>query len=222
MAAPKAFMSWSSGKDSAFALHAARQEGLADIVGVLTTVNEVYDRVAMHGVRHALLDRQIEALGLPAIIVPLPSPCPNEVYEARMEEACADIKVRGIDHMVFGDLFLEDIRAYRVEKLAAAKMTPLFPLWLGDTATLAREMIASGLVAHIVCLDPRKLDRSFAGRRFDESFLRDLPPGIDPCGENGEFHTVVTAGPMFKAPIAVEIGETVERDGFVFTDVIPL
>ena len=170
MAAPKAFMSWSSGKDSAFALHAARQEGLADIVGVLTTVNEVYDRVAMHGVRHALLDRQIEALGLPAIIVPLPSPCPNEVYEARMETACADIKVRGIDHMVFGDLFLEDIRAYRVEKLAAAKMTPLFPLWLRDTATLAREMIASGLVAHIVCLDPRKLDRSFAGRRFDEVF----------------------------------------------------
>jgi uncharacterized protein (TIGR00290 family) len=222
MAAPKAFMSWSSGKDSAFAVHVARTEGLAEIVGMLTTVNEVYDRVAMHGVRHALLDRQIEALGLPAIIVLLPSPCPNAVYEARMEEACADIKSRGVDHMVFGDLFLEDIRAYRVEKLASAKMTPLFPLWLRDTAKLAREMIASGLVAHIVCLDPRKLDRSFAGRRFDESFLRDLPPDIDPCGENGEFHTVVTAGPMFKAPIAVEIGETVERDGFVFTDVIPV
>ena len=220
--APKAFMSWSSGKDSAFALHAARREELADIVGVLTTVNEVYDRVAMHGVRSALLDRQIEALGLPAIKVPLPSPCPNAVYEARMEEACADIKAGGIDHMVFGDLFLEDIRAYRVEKLAAAKMTPLFPLWLRDTAKLARDMMASGLTAHIVCLDPRKLDKSFAGRRFDESFLRDLPPGIDPCGENGEFHTVVTAGPMFKAPIAVEIGETVERDGFVFTDVIPV
>jgi uncharacterized protein (TIGR00290 family) len=222
MTAPKAFMSWSSGKDSAFALHAARRDGIADIVGVLTTVNEVYDRVAMHGVRHALLDRQIEALGLPAIIVPLPSPCPNAIYEARMEEACADIKSRGVDHVVFGDLFLEDIRAYRVEKLAAAKMTPLFPLWLRDTATLARDMIASGLVAHVVCLDPRKLDKSFAGRRFDESFLRDLPPEIDPCGENGEFHTVVTAGPMFKAPIAVEIGETVERDGFVFTDVIPI
>jgi uncharacterized protein (TIGR00290 family) len=222
MTTPKAFMSWSSGKDSAFALHAARQDGIADIVGMLTTVNEVYDRVAMHGVRHALLDRQIEALGLPAIIVPLPSPCPNAIYEARMEEACADIKSRGVDHVVFGDLFLEDIRAYRVEKLAAAKMTPLFPLWLRDTATLARDMIASGLVAHVVCLDPRKLDKSFAGRRFDESFLRDLPPEIDPCGENGEFHTVVTAGPMFKAPIAVEIGETVERDGFVFTDVIPI
>jgi uncharacterized protein (TIGR00290 family) len=222
MAPPKAFLSWSSGKDSAFALHAARQDGLADIVGVLTTVNEVYDRVAMHGVRHALLDRQIEALGLPAIKVPLPSPCPNEVYEARMEEACADIRSRGVDHMVFGDLFLEDIRTYRVEKLAAAKITPLFPLWLRDTATLARDMIASGMVAHIVCLDPRKLDKGFGGRRFDESFLRDLPPDIDPCGENGEFHTVVTAGPMFKAPIAVEIGETVERDGFVFTDVIPV
>lgn len=221
MAAPKAFMSWSSGKDSAFALHAARSEGLADIVGALTTVNEVYDRVAMHGVRHTLLDRQIAALGLPAIIVPLPSPCPNDVYEARMEEACADIKSRGVDHMVFGDLFLEDIRAYRVEKLAAANMTPLFPLWLRDTAKLARDMIASGLVAHVVCLDPRKLNRSFAGRRFDESFLRDLPKDVDPCGENGEFHTVVTAGPMFKAPIKVEIGETVERDGFVFTDVIP-
>ena len=222
MAAPKAFMSWSSGKDSAFALHVARTQDLAEIVGVLTTVNEVYDRVAMHGVRSALLDRQIEALGLPAMKVPLPSPCPNAVYEARVEDACATIKAQGVDHMVFGDLFLEDIRAYREEKLKAAKMTPLFPLWLRDTKALARDMIASGLVAHIVCLDPRKLDRSFAGRRFDESFLRDLPPEIDPCGENGEFHTVVVAGPMFKAPIDVEIGETVERDGFVFTDVIPL
>jgi uncharacterized protein (TIGR00290 family) len=222
MAAPKAFMSWSSGKDSAFALHVARVEGIADIVGVLTTVNEVYDRVAMHGVRSALLDRQIAALGLPAMKVPLPSPCPNAVYEARMEEACATIKAQGVNHMVFGDLFLEDIRAYRVEKLATAKMTPLFPLWLRDTTRLARDMMASGLVAHIVCLDPRKLDKRFAGRRFDEDLLRELPTDIDPCGENGEFHTVVTAGAMFKAPIAVEIGETVERDGFVFTDVIPV
>jgi uncharacterized protein (TIGR00290 family) len=221
MAAPKAFLSWSSGKDSAFALHVARTEGVAEIAGVLTTINEVYDRVAMHGVRSALLDRQIEALDLPAIKVPLPSPCPNAVYEARMEKACAEIKAQGVDHVAFGDLFLEDIRAYRVEKLKLAKMTPLFPLWLRETKTLAREMIASGMVAHIVCLDPRKLDKSFAGRQFDEALLRELPPEIDPCGENGEFHTVVTAGPMFKAPIAVEIGETVERDGFVFTDVIP-
>ncbi|HKD21188.1 MAG TPA: hypothetical protein VKB71_04210 [Rhizomicrobium sp.] len=222
MAAPKAFMSWSSGKDSAFALHIARERGAAEIAGVLTTINEVYDRVAMHGVRSALLDRQIEALGLPAIKVPLPSPCPNAVYEARMEKACAEIKAHGIDRIVFGDLFLADIRAYREEKLAAAKMTPLFPLWKRDTAQLARDMIASGLVAHVVCLDPKKLDRSFAGRRFDDAFLRDLPDSVDPCGENGEFHTVVTAGPMFSAPIAVEIGETVEREGFIFTDVVLL
>ena len=219
---PKAFMSWSSGKDSAFALHIARKEGVAEIAGVLTTISEVYDRVAMHGVRNALLDRQIAALRLPAIKVPLPSPCPNAVYEARMEEACARIKAQGIDHIAFGDLFLEDIRAYRVEKLTLAQMTPLFPLWKRDTARLARDMIASGLVAHVACLDPRKLDRSFAGRTFDQTFLRDLPEGVDPCGENGEFHTVVSAGPMFSAPVAVEIGETVERDGFVFTDVIPV
>jgi uncharacterized protein (TIGR00290 family) len=218
---PKAFVSWSSGKDSAFALHIARREGLAEIVGVLTTINEVYDRVAMHGVRHALLDKQIAALGLPAIIVPLPSPCPNEVYEARMEEACAAMKAQGVDHIVFGDLFLEDIRAYREEKLAAAKMTPIFPLWQRDTTLLAHDMIRSGLRAHIACLDPRKLDRRFAGRAFDEALLRELPDGIDPCGENGEFHTAVVDLPTFKAPIAVEIGETVERDGFVFTDIIP-
>ena len=222
MAAPKAFMSWSSGKDSAFALHIARERSAAEIAGVLTTINEVYDRVAMHGVRSALLDRQIEALGLPAIKVPLPSPCPNAVYEARMEKACAEIKAQGIDRIAFGDLFLADIRAYREEKLAAAKMTPLFPLWKRDTAQLARDMIASGLVAHVVCLDPKKLDRSFAGRTFDDAFLRDLPDSVDPCGENGEFHTVVTAGPMFSAPIAVEIGETVEREGFIFTDVVLL
>ncbi len=219
---PRAYISWSSGKDSAFALHVARLEGVADIVGVLTTVNEVYDRVAMHGVRNALLDRQIAALGLPAIKVNIPSPCPNEIYEARMEEACAAIKAKGIEHIIFGDLYLEDIRAYREEKLGAIGMTPLFPLWQRDTARLARDMIASGLVAHIACLDPGRIDRRFAGRRFDASLLDELPVDIDPCGENGEFHTAVTAGPMFRAPIAVSIGETVERDGFVFTDVIPV
>ena len=217
----KAFVSWSSGKDSAFALHEARGAGM-EIAGVLTTINETYDRVAMHGVRNALLDRQIAALGVPAIKVPIPSPCTNEIYEARMENACAAIKTAGIHRIVFGDLFLEDIRAYRVEKLTAAGMEPIFPLWRRDTAQLAREMIASGLVAHVACLDPQKIARSFAGRTFDEAFLRDLPAGIDPCGENGEFHTVVTAGPMFAAPIPVMCGETVERDGFVFTDVIPV
>jgi len=219
--AMKGFVSWSSGKDSAFAFHEARKSGI-EIAGVLTTLNEVYDRVAMHGVRAELLDRQIAALGVPAIKVAIPSPCPNEIYEAKMEAVCADIRAGGIRHIVFGDLFLEDIRAYRIEKLTAAGMEPIFPLWQRPTAQLARDMIASGLVAHVTCLDPRKLPRSFAGRAFDESFLRDLPPGIDPCGENGEFHTVVTAGPMFTAPIPVRIGETVERDGFVFTDVVPV
>jgi uncharacterized protein (TIGR00290 family) len=218
---PKAFVSWSSGKDSAFALHEARHVGLAEIAGVLSTITEVHDRVAMHGVRNALLDRQIAALGLPAIKVPIPSPCPNETYEARMAEACERIKARDIRHIVFGDLFLEDIRAYRVEQLSAVGMEPIFPLWKRDTTLLAREMIASGLCARIACLDPRKLDRSFGGRRFDADLLRDLPHSVDPCGENGEFHTAVTAGPMFVHEISIRIGETVERDGFVFTDLIP-
>jgi uncharacterized protein (TIGR00290 family) len=221
MAPPRAYVSWSSGKDSAFALYEAGRSGLARISGVLTTINEVYDRVAMHGVRSALLDRQIAALGLPCIKVALPSPCPNEVYEARMARACAQLKEDDIGHIVFGDLFLADIRAYREEKLAAAGMQGLFPLWQRDTALLARTMIASGLVAYIVCLDPRRLDRRFAGRRFDHRLLEEFPQSVDPCGENGEFHTVVTAGPMFSAPIEVTIGETVEREGFVFTDVIP-
>jgi uncharacterized protein (TIGR00290 family) len=219
---PKAVVSWSSGKDSAFALHEVRRLGVAEIAGVLTTVNEVHDRVAMHGVRNALLDRQISELGLEAIKVRIPSPCPNEVYEARLAEACGRLVARDIRHMVFGDLFLEDIRAWRMAALAVVGIEPIFPLWKRETGALAREMIASGLRANITCLDPGKLDRSFAGRPFDAMLLRDLPDGVDPCGENGEFHTVVTAGPMFAHPIPVGIGETVERDGFVFTDVIPL
>lgn len=215
-------MSWSSGKDSAFALFEAQRRGLADIRGVLTTVNEAYDRVAMHGVRAALLDRQVAALKLPCIKVNLPSPCPNEVYEARMATTCADLKAQGVEHVIFGDLFLPDIRAYRDAKLSFVGMSAIYPLWQRETRALAHDMIDSGLVAHLVCVDPRKLDRSFAGRRFDRSLLRDLPADVDPCGENGEFHTVVTAGPMFATRIAVEIGEIVERDGFVFADVIPV
>jgi uncharacterized protein (TIGR00290 family) len=217
----KAYVSWSSGKDSAFALHEARRLGLAEVVGVLTTMNEVHQRVAMHAVRDALLDRQIAALGLPCIKVPLPSPCPNEVYEERLAAAIERIEAEGVRHLVFGDLFLEDVRAYREAQLARAGMEGIFPLWRRDTAVLAREMIASGLVAHLTCVDPRRLDRRFAGRRFDEALLAELPAEVDPCGENGEFHTVVTAGPMFSAPIAVERGEVVERDGFVFADVMP-
>jgi uncharacterized protein (TIGR00290 family) len=215
----KVFVSWSSGKDSAFALYEGRRMGL-EVVGILTTVNEVYDRVAMHGVRNSVLDSQTRALGLPAIKVSIPVACPNEVYETRMADACAQIRATGVRHMVFGDLFLEDIRAYRIEKLSAAGIEPMFPLWKRDTTVLAREMIAAGMVAHITCLDPRKMPRRFAGRLFDEALLRDLPAGVDPCGENGEFHTVVTAGPMFARPIPITIGETVERDGFLFTDVL--
>jgi uncharacterized protein (TIGR00290 family) len=216
---PRAFLSWSSGKDAAFALVEARRLGLAEITGVLTTLNEKYNRVAMHGVRRELLDRQIETLGLPAIKVPIPSLCTNEVYEARMEDAWATIKAQGITHIVFGDLFLEDLRAYREERLAAFGMKGIFPLWQRDTAALAAEMIDSGVTAHLVCLDPRKLDPRFAGRRFDRALLREIPADVDPCGENGEFHTVVTAGPMFAEPISVEVGEIVEREGFIFADV---
>ncbi len=218
---PKAFLSWSSGKDSAFALCEARRLGLAEVVGIVTTVNEVYDRVAMHGVRSELLDRQIAALHLPAIKVLIPSPCTNEIYEARMAEACAAIKASGVQHIIFGDLFLEDIRAYRERTLAALGMTPIFPLWGRNTQRLATEMIQAGLVAHLVCLDPNRIPANFAGRRFDAALLQGIPAHVDPCGENGEFHTVVTEGPMFTAPIGVSIGQTVARDGFVFTDVIP-
>jgi uncharacterized protein (TIGR00290 family) len=218
---PKAFLSWSSGKDSAFALLEARRLGLADIVGVLTTVSAVHDRVSMHGVRNALLERQIAALDLPCVRVSLPSPCSNEVYEARMAVAVDRIKAQGVRHMVFGDLFLEDVRAYRETRLTAADMSGIFPLWRRETRALAEEIIARGFVAHLVALDPRKLDRGFAGRRFDHDLLADLPGGIDPCGENGEFHTFVSSGPMFAAPIAVAVGEVVERDGFVFADMTP-
>lgn len=219
--APKAFISWSSGKDAAFALIEARRLGLVDVVGVLTALTSEFDRVAMHGVRHSLLDRQIAALGLPAIKVMIPSPCPNEIYEARMGEACATIRSQGVDHIVFGDLFLEDIRAYREEKLGAIGMTPIFPLWKRETRCLAQDMLGVGMEAHLVCVDPRRLNKSFSGRKFNDALLRDLPPDVDPCGENGEFHTAVSAGPMFSAPIAVSVGRTVNRDGFVFTDLIP-
>ena len=217
---PKAYVSWSSGKDSAFALYEAQRSGVADVVGVLTTVNEAYGRVAMHGVRDDVLDRQIAALGLPALKVMLPNPCSNEIYQERMAQACARIKEQGVRHIVFGDLFLEDIRAYREQQLAAVGMTGIFPLWQRDTAVLARAMIDSGMVAHLVCVDPRRLGREFAGRRFDRRLLDELPRQVDPCGENGEFHTLVSAGPMFAEPIEVRLGEIVERDGFVFADVI--
>jgi uncharacterized protein (TIGR00290 family) len=213
-------MSWSSGKDSAFALHEVLRSREVEIVGLLTTMTAAFGRVSMHGVREALLDRQAEALGLPCRKILIPAPCPNEVYEREMAVALAEAREVGVSHVVFGDLFLEDLRTYREGKLAAVGMTGVFPLWMRGTAALANEMIASGLQATLTCIDPRRLDRSFAGRTFDAELLRDLPRDVDPCGENGEFHSFASAGPMFTKPIPIEVGEVVERDGFVFADVL--
>ncbi len=219
MAPPKILLSWSSGKDSAWALHALRQAGTPP-AGLLTTVNEAFGRVAMHAVREELLVAQAEAAGLPLMKVRIPYPCPNEAYEAAMAEACAEAVAQGFTHVAFGDLFLEDVRDYRIQKLAGTGLEPLFPLWGQPTAALARAMIAGGLQARLTCVDPRALDSSFVGRAFDAELLADLPPGVDPCGERGEFHTFCHAGPMFASPIAIEAGEVVTRDGFTFADLL--
>jgi uncharacterized protein (TIGR00290 family) len=220
MPKPKALISWSSGKDSAFALHEVLRAGELDVVGALTTVTETFDRVSIHGVRSEILHAQCEAAGLPQRIVPIPYPCPNEVYEARMGEAVAQAVADGITHMIFGDLFLADIRAYREQKLAGAGITPVFPLWERPTRELAQAMIASGLEAYLATVDLKKLPVEFAGRRFDAQLLADLPDDIDPCGENGEFHTCVVAGPMFRHRLGVITGERVERDGYGYCDLI--
>ena len=219
---PKAWLAWSSGKDSAWALHVMRQRGDFEITALLTTVNRTYERVAMHAVRESLLEMQAEAVGLPLVKAMIPSPCPNEVYESAMAEAMSRARIEGVTHVIFGDLFLEDIRAYRERQLAACGMTAVFPLWLQDTRELAERMVAAGISAYLTCVDPRKLGRDFAGRQFDSRLLRDLPANIDPCGENGEFHTFVSSGPMFAKPLDVTVGEVVERDGFVFADVLPV
>ncbi len=211
-------MSWSSGKDSAFALHQIRASKEFEVVGALTTVTETFSRVSIHGVRDEILQAQLDAAQLPPQIVPIPYPCPNEIYELRMGEALVQAKAGGVTHMIFGDLFLEDIRAYREAKLAGTGITPVFPLWGRPTAQLARDMIASGLEAYIATVDLAKLPASFAGRTFDESLLADLPAGVDPCGENGEFHTCVVAGPMLSRRIAVTAGEVVQRDGYAYCD----
>lgn len=217
---PKALIAWSSGKDSAFALHEVRRAGTFDIVGALTTVTETFERVSMHGVRREVLEAQLTAAQLPATIVPIPYPCPNEVYEARMSAALATAREQGVTHIVFGDLFLTDVRAYREAKLAGTGITPLFPLWGRPTTALAREMIAAGLDTRLVCVDLKALPAALAGRRFDDTLLADLPAAADPCGENGEFHTCVVGGPMFTKPLDVIAGETVTRDGFAFADLI--
>ena len=217
----KAVVSWSSGKDSALALHEVRRSGEVEVVGILTTITSEFGRVSMHGVREALLDQQAEALGLRCWKIPIPSPCPNEIYEREMARVLGEVQQLGVTAVVFGDLFLEDLRRYREAKLAEIGMRGIFPLWMRDTAILAREMIELGIRATLTCIDPKKLDRSFAGRSFDAALLGDLPADVDPCGENGEFHTFTWAGPMFSRPIPIVVGEVVERDGFVFADVLP-
>ena len=218
---PRAWMSWSSGKDSAYALHMARLAGELEITALLTTVTETFARVSMHGVREELLRAQARATGLPLIEVRIPSPCPNEVYEERMSAVLGGATQGGVETVVFGDLYLADIRAYREDRLASVGMRAAFPLWKKDTRALAREMIASGMRAVLTCIDPRKVPRELAGREFDESLLDDLPDDVDPCGENGEFHTFAYAGPALRQPIAVRVGDIVDRDGFVFADVLP-
>jgi len=216
----RVLLSWSSGKDSAWALHVLRQRGDCEIVGLVTTLNSVFDRVAMHGTRRSVLEAQAAACRLPLWTVPLPWPCSNEVYEERMSELCRRAISEHVDAFAFGDLFLTDVRAYRENQLKGTGLEPLFPLWDCPTNSLATEMINSGLAAKIVCVDSKQLPASFVGRDFSRELLADLPPGTDPCGERGEFHTCVYAGPMFSAPLPVQLGEVVDRDGFLYADLV--
>jgi uncharacterized protein (TIGR00290 family) len=213
--------SWSGGKDSAMALHTLLRNPEYEVAALLTTVTEGYERISMHGVRRELLHRQAESIGLPVEEVLIPPQCVNEIYEARMAETVLRFRDRGVLHVGFGDIFLEDLRAYREQKLISADMTALFPIWKVDTRELVRRFLAEKFRAIAVCIDPRKLDTSFAGRELDASFFSDLPGDVDPCGENGEFHTFVFDGPIFGAPIPVQVGTVVERDSFAFCDLLP-
>jgi uncharacterized protein (TIGR00290 family) len=218
--ASRVLLAWSSGKDSAFALHVLREQGVA-VVGLLTTINEAFERVAMHAVRLELLRAQAEAVGLPLIEVRIPWPCPNEAYEAAMAAALAEARARGETAVAFGDLFLDDVRRYREDRMRGSGLEPLFPLWGRPTRALAEEMIAAGQQAVLTCVDPRVLPRELAGRAFDAALLRELPETVDPCGERGEFHSFAWDGPAFRRPVRVRAGEVVERDGFVFADLLP-
>jgi uncharacterized protein (TIGR00290 family) len=220
-AARRALIAWSSGKDSAWALHEVRRAGDVEIVGALTTVTDAFARVSMHGVREELLTAQLDAAALPAIVVRIPFPCPNEIYEREMAAALAAAKMSGVTHVVFGDLFLADVRAYREARLAEIGMQGIFPLWGRATGALANDMIDAGVEAHLVCVDLKALPASFAGRRFDRDLLASLPAGADPCGENGEFHSFVAAGPMLARKIPVRLGDAVQRDGFAYADLLP-
>lgn len=217
---PKAILCWSSGKDSAWALHVLRQRQEVEVVGLLTTINEVHDRVAMHAVRVALLQAQAEAVGLPLWAVPIPSPCSNQQYEAAMGAAIQRARDAGVSVMAFGDLFLEEVRRYRERQLAGTGLAPLFPIWGLPTTLLVREMISAGLRARITCVDPKQISASFVGREFDKVLLADLPDSADPCGERGEFHTFAYAGPMFRHSVSIQTGEIVTRDGFIFADLL--
>ena len=214
----KTLVSWSSGKDSAWMLHVLRRDPAVEIGGLLTTMNEEFDRVAMHAVRRRLLEAQADAAGVPLRTVQLPWPCTNEQYEDRMRAAVAQAVAEGFTHVAFGDLFLEDVRKYREERLAGTGLTPVFPVWGIPTDRLATEMVEGGLRSVLTCVNPKHLDRSFAGRQFDRGLLDDLPAGVDRCGERGEFHSFAWDGPMFSHPIPITVGEVVERDGFVFAD----
>ncbi len=218
---PKTLLAWSSGKDSAWSLHVLRAQGEVEIVGLLTTINQAFDRVAMHAVRTELLRAQADAAGLPLWPVPIPWPCSNAEYEAAMNAAMARARAEGITHVAFGDLFLEEIRRYREERLAPAGITPLFPIWGTPTDALARRMVDAGLRARLTCVDPKSLDARFAGREFDAALLAELPASVDPCGERGEFHSFAYDGPMFRRPVPIQAGEVVTRDGFVFADLLP-
>jgi uncharacterized protein (TIGR00290 family) len=217
---PRLLLSWSSGKDSAWTLHRLRQSDDYEIMGLVTTVNQEFNRVAMHGVREPLLAAQADAAGLALWRLPLPHPCPNAEYERLMRGLIERAQAAGVTHMAFGDLFLEDIRAYRERQLTGTGITPVFPLWGLETKKLARDMLAGGLRAHLTCVDSRQLDAAFAGRAYDDALLAELPAGIDPCGEHGEFHTFCYAGPMFDRALDVRTGEVVTRDGFVFADLL--
>ena len=214
----KTLVSWSSGKDSAWMLHVLKQDPSIEIGGLLTTMNEQFDRVAMHAVRRSLVSAQADAAGVPLRTVPLPWPCTNEEYETRMRSAVAAAVAEGFTHVAFGDLFLEDVRRYREEKLAGSGLTPLFPIWGIPTDELAVQMVEGGLRSVLTCVNPKHLDRSFAGRQFDRTLLSDLPSEVDKCGERGEFHSFAWDGPMFSHPVSVQVGEIVDRDGYVFAD----
>jgi len=221
MTKKKTLLSWSSGKDSAWTLYQLQQDQDIELLGLVTTVNQTHQRVAMHAVRVELLEQQAAAANLPLYIIPIPHPCSNDEYNQAMSSFFESIKGLGITHMAFGDLYLEDIRQYRIENLKPTGLEPLFPLWLKPTGQLAQQMLEAGLKTHITCVDPKQLPASFVGREYNQQFLDELPAGVDPCGENGEFHSFAYAGPMFKYPIGISFGEVVERDGFVFADLMP-